>query len=63
MVGIVARRDLLRLVARGDNDIRADLHHRLQEEVHTLQRLDLQVEDGILIQVADRVWYATVKEG
>ena len=63
VVGIVARRDLLRLVARGDNDIRADLQRRLQEEVHTLQRLDLQVEDGILIQVADRVWYATVKEG
>jgi CBS domain-containing protein len=63
VVGIVARRDLLRLVARGDNDIRADLQRRLQEQVHALQRLDLQVEDGILIQVADRVWYATVKEG
>ena len=33
VVGIVARRDLLRLVARGDNDIRADLQHRLQEQV------------------------------
>ena len=43
VVGIVARRDLLRLVARGDNDIRADLQHRLQEEVHALQRLDLHV--------------------
>ena len=63
VVGIVARRDLLRLVARSDDDIRADLQRRLQEEVHALQRLDLQVEDGILIQVADRVWYATVKEG
>ena len=48
VVGIVARRDLLRLVARGDNDIRADLHHRLQEEVHALQGLDLHVEDGIV---------------
>ena len=48
VVGIVARRDLLRLVARGDNDIRADLQHRLQEEVHALQRLDLHVADGVV---------------
>ena len=48
VVGIVARRDLLRLVARGDNDIRADLQHRLQEQVHALQRLDLHVEDGVV---------------
>jgi CBS domain-containing protein len=48
VVGIVARRDLLRLVARGDNDIRADLQHRLQEEVHALQRLELHVADGIV---------------
>jgi osmotically-inducible protein OsmY len=38
----------LRLVARGDNDIRADLQHRLQEQVHALQRLDVHVEDGIV---------------
>jgi CBS domain-containing protein len=48
VVGIVARRDLLRLVARGDNDIRADLQHRLQEEVQALQGLDLHVDDGIV---------------
>jgi CBS domain-containing protein len=48
VVGIVARRDLLRLVARGDNDIRADLQHRLQEEVHALQGLELQVADGVV---------------
>ena len=48
VVGIVARRDLLRLVARGDNDIRADLQRRLQEEVHALQGLDLHVADGIV---------------
>jgi CBS-domain-containing membrane protein len=46
VVGTVARRDLLRLVARGDNDIRADLRHRVREEVHALQRLDLQVAMG-----------------
>ena len=48
VVGIVARRDLLRLVARGDNDIRADLQHRLQEELHALQQLDLHEEDGVV---------------
>ena len=48
VVGIVARRDLLRLVARSDDDIRADLQRRLQEQVHALQRLDLHVEDGIV---------------
>lgn len=48
VVGIVARRDLLRLVARGDDDIRADLQRRLQQQVHALQRLDLHVEDGIV---------------
>jgi len=48
VVGIVARRDLLRLVARGDNDIRADLQRRLQEEMHALQGLELHVDDGIV---------------
>ena len=48
VVGIVARRDLLRLVARGDDDIRADLQRRLQEEVHALQGLDLHVADGVV---------------
>ena len=33
VVGIVARRDLLRLVARGDHDIRTDLECRLEEEL------------------------------
>ena len=31
VVGIVARRDLLRLVARGDDEVRADLEARLAE--------------------------------
>jgi CBS-domain-containing membrane protein len=48
VVGIVARRDLLRLVARSDDDIRADLQRRLQEEVQALQRLDLHVADGVV---------------
>ena len=48
VVGIVARRDLLRLVARGDNDIRGDLQHRLQEQVQALQGLELHVADGVV---------------
>jgi len=36
VVGIVARRDLLRLVVRSDQDIHADLERRLKEEVSVL---------------------------
>jgi CBS domain-containing protein len=48
VVGIVARRDLLRLVARSDQDIRADLERRLKEEVSALQRLGIEVGDGVV---------------
>jgi CBS domain-containing protein len=48
VVGIVARRDLLRLVARGDADVRADLERRLKEEVELLQRVRVEVADGVV---------------
>jgi CBS domain-containing protein len=48
VVGIVARRDLLRLVARGDQDVRADLESRLKEELELLQRLRIEVADGVV---------------
>jgi len=48
VVGIVARRDLLRLVARSDQDIHADLERRLKEEVGALQRLGIHVSDGVV---------------
>ena len=48
VVGIVARRDLLRLVARGDDDIRADLQARLAGELELLQRLRVEVADGVV---------------
>lgn len=48
VVGVVARRDLLRLVARSDQDIRADLERRLEEEVDALQRLAVDVTDGVV---------------
>ena len=48
VVGIVARRDLLRLVARGDDDIRADLERRLRNEIALLQQLRVEVADGVV---------------
>jgi CBS domain-containing protein len=48
VVGMVARRDLLRLIARSDDDIRADLDRRLKDEVEALQRLALDVAGGVV---------------
>jgi len=48
VVGILARRDLLRLVARSDQDIRAELERRLKEELSSLQRLAVDVGDGVV---------------
>ena len=48
VVGIVARRDLLRLVARSDDDIRAELEGRLKEELDALQRLTVAVDGGVV---------------
>ena len=48
VVGMVARRDLLRLIARSDQDIRGELGHRLNEEIEALRRLDLDTTDGVV---------------
>jgi CBS domain-containing protein len=48
VVGMVARRDLLRLIARSDHDIQADLDRRLKEELEVLQRLALDVAGGVV---------------
>jgi CBS domain-containing protein len=48
VVGIVARRDLLRLVARGDDDVRADLQARLEESIELLRRMRIEVADGVV---------------
>jgi CBS domain-containing protein len=48
VVGMAARRDLLRLIARSDHDIRADLERRLKEELHALQRLTVEVDSGVV---------------
>jgi CBS domain-containing protein len=48
VVGMVARRDLLRLVIRGDHDIRADLERRLQDELDALQGVSVDVAAGVV---------------
>jgi len=48
VVGMVARRDLLRLIARSDHEIHADLERRLKEELDTLQRLAVDVTGGVV---------------
>jgi CBS-domain-containing membrane protein len=48
VVGMIARRDLLRLIARSDHDIQADLERRLKEETQTLQRLAVRVAGGVV---------------
>jgi CBS domain-containing protein len=48
VVGMVARRDLIRLIARSDDDIQADLDRRLKEEIQALQRLAVGVAGGVV---------------
>jgi CBS domain-containing protein len=48
VVGIVARRDLLRLIARSDQDIRADLERGLNEEIDALRQLAMHVAGGVV---------------
>ena len=48
VVGMVARRDLLRLAGRSDEDLRAELARRLAEEIEALQRLGVEVSDGVV---------------
>ena len=48
VVGMIARRDLLRLIARSDDDIQADIDRRLKAEVEVLQRLAVGVVGGVV---------------
>jgi CBS domain-containing protein len=48
VVGMVARRDLLRLVARGDQDIRADLERGLEKELDALRGVSMEVAAGVV---------------
>jgi CBS domain-containing protein len=53
VVGMVTRRDLLRLIARSDQDIQADLERRIAEEVQALQQVGIRVEDGVVTVETD----------
>jgi CBS domain-containing protein len=53
VVGMVTRRDLLRLIARSDDDIRADLERRVAEELEALRRAVVEVRDGVVTVDAD----------
>jgi CBS domain-containing protein len=53
VVGMVTRRDLLRLLARSDEDIRADLERRVAEELEALRQAVVEVRDGVVTVDAD----------
>jgi CBS domain-containing protein len=48
VVGIVARRDLLKVLARGDDDIAGDLRALLEEELGTPSPYRVAVRDGVV---------------
>ena len=53
VVGMVTRRDLLRLLARSDEDIRADLERRVAQELEALRHAVVEVRDGVVTVDAD----------
>ncbi|HEV2895182.1 MAG TPA: CBS domain-containing protein [Actinomycetota bacterium] len=53
VVGMVTRRDLLRLLARSDEDIRADLERRVAQELDALRQAVVEVRDGVVTVDAD----------
>jgi hypothetical protein len=48
-----SRRDLLRLLARSDEDIRADLERRVTQELDALRQAVVEVRDGVVTVDAD----------
>ena len=48
VVGIVARRDILKMLARSDGDIRRDVEELLDDEVLMLGRFSVDVSDGVI---------------
>jgi CBS domain-containing protein len=49
VVGIVARRDLLQVIARSDEDIEADVRDLLDDEMLMLGRYEARVQGGVVI--------------
>jgi CBS domain-containing protein len=48
VVGIVSRRDLLRVLARSDPEIRAELDELFDDEIGMLGRFEIDVSDGVV---------------
>lgn len=48
VVGIVSRRDVLRLLARSDAEIAAEIAELLNDEILMLGRFEADVEDGVV---------------
>jgi len=48
VVGIVSRRDVLRLLARSDAEIRAEIGELLDDEILMLGRFEAEVEGGLV---------------
>ena len=48
VIGIVARRDILKVLARGDTDIHVELEDLLNEEIQTIGRYRAEVQGGVV---------------
>jgi CBS domain-containing protein len=47
VVGVVSRHDVVRVLGRDDEEIRRELQHFLVEEIETLGRFEVRVDDGV----------------
>ena len=54
VVGIVSRHDLVKVIARTDEDIQADVQRGLAEEGMRLTSLQVRVRDGVVELIGDR---------
>src|SRR5215469_16848413 len=53
VVGIVSRHDLVKVIARTDEDIQADVQRGLAEEGMRLTSLEVRVRDGVVELIGD----------
>jgi predicted transcriptional regulator len=48
VVGIITRRDLIRVLARSDEDIRIELDDLLEDEIRSIGRYQAHIEGGVV---------------
>lgn len=53
VVGIVSRHDLVKVIARTDEDVEADVRRLLTEEGMRLTSLEVRVRDGVVELIGD----------